>query len=252
MSFVVGGSASAEETREVAKETKVGEESSREDVSDRDQERAQQLFERGYGAYSTEKYGRALAMWRKAYEFVPAAVFLFNAAKAGEQLGNLEQALALAKRAGKQEKRPLPEKLAKKNETLIRDLKARLAFERKRREALRARKLDWRGWSGVAGLAGGTLAVGLATAVFGNQAGKINQNLGNAGSREAYQERRTRMESKQTVGRVLLYSGAGVAAVGGGLLVWDLVDVPRMPEDPTAAVRFGVNGRPGATIRLRF
>jgi hypothetical protein len=191
-------------------------------------------------------------MWRKAYEYVPEAVFLFNAAKAAEKLGNLEQALALAKRAGKEKQRPLPEKLASKNEKLVEDLEARVEFRRKRREVREARKLDWRGWSGMAGLVGGGAALSVGMAVFGQKAQGLNAKLQAAESRDVYERRRRRMEQQQQIGRILLYSGAGVAAAGGGLLIWDLVDVPAMPKRPETALRLGVAGRPGVTIGVSF
>lgn len=210
---------------------------------------AQRLFEKGYRAYSEKEYAKALSLWRKAYEYVPEATFLYNAASAASKLGNLDQALGLAKRAAKQKERPLAPQLEEKNKKLIKSLNERIERRKRQRELEKARGLDWRGWSGAGGVAAGGTLVGLALGLFGNKASQLNAGLQEASTRSVYDERRARMERKQATGQVLLYTGAGLAVAGAGLLAWDVLD---MPQDRELSFRFGTRGRLGATVQFQF
>ena len=71
-----------------------------------------------------------------------------------------------------------------------------------------------------------------------------------AGDAALYDSLKGEIEDRQQLGRVLLYSGAGLAAVGATLIVVDLIT----PGDSatSAAVLLLPNGTMGGAVRVRF
>lgn len=189
---------------------------------------AQKLFEKGASAYSEKRYADALMLFRKAYTYVPAAPFLYNAARAAEKLGNLDQALSLAKQAKEQEDQPLPERLRAQNDALIESLEQRI--EAAKREAERNRSMQW-SWVGYSGIGVSVVGLGLmgGAAYLGSEASADIEALEGVENPEAYGRQRDDILAKQATGEVLLYSGIGLAAVGGGLIAWDLLSPGESP-----------------------
>lgn len=220
---------------------------------------AQRLFERGYRAYSDKSYAEALGLWRKAYEYVPEAVFLYNSANAASKLGNLDEAIGLARRAARQEERPLSDELVRKNDALIAKLEDRIERREERRAMEEAKGLDWRGWSGVGAVGAGTALAAVALGHYGREASALNAELTDAPNRDVYKRRRDQMEKNQRVGRVFLFSGATLAAAGAGFLMWDLLDRPQdrklsfgIGAACMGASCIGAESRLGASVGIRF
>lgn len=189
---------------------------------------AQKLFEEGAKAYSEKKYADAVTLFRKAYTYVPAAAFLYNAAKAAERLGNLEQALSLAKQAMAQKEQTLPAAMAKKDKELIESLKARISAEKA--EAERRRTMQW-SWVGYSGIGVGVVGLGLTggAVYLGTQASSDIEALGEIQNPSVYAQKRDDVLTKQSTGQVLLYSGVGLMAAGAGMVAWDLLSPGESP-----------------------
>ena len=204
-----------------------------EGVEERSVRVAQKLFEKGSKAYSEKRFADALTLFRKAYTYVPAAPFLYNAARAAEKLGNLEQALSLAEQAKDQKEQPLPVQLATKNDELIESLEAEIVAAKQ--EAERQRTMQW-SWVGYSGLGVSVLGLGLigGAAYMGSEASVDIAALGDVEDRAVYAQRREDILARQSTGQVLMYSGIGLAAVGGGMVAWDLLSPGESPFQVSA------------------
>lgn len=212
-----------------------------------EKKKAEQKFKEGAKAYNTEKYEVARKLFLEAYETFPAAVFLYNAALANRQLGNDKQALKFARRARAEQRYPLPDKLAKKNNRMIHVLATRSAQREYEEELAEARKLDWRGWTGVGTATAGGIAMVVGLGVFGQKALEGNRELTEIREQNEYEVKRDEVEANRNTAQVLLFSGAGLMLAGGGLVVWDILDVPERP----ASVRVGP-ARDGMQVQIEW
>jgi tetratricopeptide (TPR) repeat protein len=222
-----------------------------EEVGKEERVKAQKLFQEGYKAYQKQDYTTAVSLWRQAYEYVPEAVFLFNAARAAEKLGNLSTAEKLAEQAKAKDNRTLSAEDAAKNEQLLQRVSEKQKYRESKEAWKREKKLDWRAVSGFAAVGvgvGGIISAGLV----GREAQRINNDLAEARTRPEYRNLTDTFQARQNLGRGLLYSGIGLAAAGASFVVWDLVDVPEKPDKPKFSV--GVNARNGlqGVFRLKF
>lgn len=207
-----------------------GVESEAADDVDDPKARAEEIFAEGAMLYNTEEYRAARKQFLDAYKAYPAAIFLYNAARSSEQLGELDTALKQAKRARAEQRYPLPEKWRKRNSRLIGSLQTRISQREYERELEQARGLDWRGWSGVGAAGVGASAIVLGLGVFGRQAREGNEELATIRDQAEYQVRRDEVEADKTTAQVFLFSGLGLVAAGGGLVAWDLLDLPEKPR----------------------
>lgn len=240
-----GGEAEKKEVREDVKVEKKGE------VGKEDRQKAQKLFKEGYEAYQRQEYSTAVSLWRKAYEYVPEAVFLFNAARAAEKLGNLETARKLAEQAKEHKERGLSAADTAKNEQLLQRVRAKKEYRKEKQEWSEAKKLDWRGVSGL--VAVGVGAGAMVTAGFvGRRAQEINNDLADARTRPEYRNLTDDFQAQQNLGRGLLYSGIGVAATGIGFAIWDLADVPEKPSKPEFSLGMSRGGGVQGVFRVSF
>lgn len=224
---------------------------------------AQQRFDEAVEAYQADDLTRALALFQQAYEHVANPVFLYNAARVAEKLGELELALKLAERADAQRDPPLPGPLAEKNTALLADLGTQMAqknvattkqrarqlaesvvvrqktLQRARRNALslpppagapgESDSSEW-GWAGISGVATGIGGLGLIAGAtyLGLQSSGAIRDLQALNDQDAYTRRRRDIQASQSTGQLMLYSGAGLTALGSGLLLWELLrDVER-------------------------
>jgi tetratricopeptide (TPR) repeat protein len=249
---------------------------------------AQTLFNDAVAAYKTQKYPEALALFREAYTHVPSAVFLYNAARVAEKMGDLDASLEFAKRAASQQERALPAPLAEKNSVLIKSLENQIAQTKKRAEEERvarqraekqiaekqrvekqlaekklaeqrraqeerarrqgASEWSWIGYSGVGfGIAGIGL-IGGATYLGAEASSEIDSMRG-IDDEAIYAQKRSDVESTQTTGQVLLYSGIGLVALGGGMVAWDLMN----PDESPVSVSVGAGpGDAGVSLSGEF
>lgn len=219
--------------------------------------RAQEYFDDGIAAYEEEDYARAFEAFQDAYEQVPAAVFLYNTARVAQLMGRLDEALKFAERAHQQTDRPLPPKLVERNDVLIASLKESLKAADEEAERKKAAEnppfskpvvmkyeprqpknatvkivplkkqasggLSALGYSGIAVAAVGVGLLGAATYLSIDSSSKLD-TLSELDTPEFYEQRLSEIEGQQALGRGLLYAGVAGAAIGGGLLAWDLID----------------------------
>ena len=188
---------------------------------------AQAGFEEGAKAYLAGRYEEAIVTWQKAYEIWPAAIILYNMSLAASKLGNPHQAHIYAQQAAQNTDVPLEAEYRVKNLANQRAWEAGfiardLAQEVRRRNPIEP-AMDI-GWAGYAGAGMATVGVGLliGSIVVGAEAADDNAALALVDERDVYDQQRSELEDVQSTGRLLLYSGAGLAAAGAGLLVWDL------------------------------
>lgn len=231
-----------------------------------DKKKAEVYNEKGVQAFFEKKYGQAIVYFQRAHELDPDPVLLYNISLAHSKMGNPADALEAAIEAKKYG--GLPEDTAHKNEFRIvayrRAIKARQTAEainppvtvkdEKKDEVPRDEGLSVLGWTGV-----GTAGVGVA-ALIG--AGVVNFIV--AGNLDEYDTARADgdygrasglhddIQSRQEMGRVMLYSGAGLAIVGGALFAYDYFGSPEAPADDEGASVFGTVDSDGASVQLRW
>lgn len=216
---------------------------------------AQAYFEAGAAAYFEGKYAEALVQFKKAQDTVPNALFLYNIALCNLKLSRYREALSAAieaRRTGTLEPRE-----AMQNEARI-DAIRTIQTAQARGEAMSAvattsdptdvvtteaappaETPNWGalGWVGVvattagAGLLSGTLVVELG---LQNKWDDYTA-AGAAGETAEYNRLKGEIEDGQRLGKILLLSGAGLAAVGLTLIVVELATGP----EETVTLRLG-------------
>jgi len=227
---------------------------------------AQEHFDAGVAAYQSEAYDVALEEFRQAYDQVPAAVFLYNAARMAEKLGRLDESLKLAELAHFQIERPLPPPLVEKTNELIERLNHALAEADKNKKKIVAKKYTpkpmkteltpnneepdaerAKGWSAMGYSGAGITVVGLgligAATYLGADASAQLDELASVTSSTDYNERRANIESQQSMGQGFLYSGIATVALGGALIAWDLLSPAERPaREPHASESVSIHG----------
>lgn len=231
-----------------------------------DSERAQQHFEDGAAFYTTGEYSKAIVEFLKGHAIAPNAMFLYNISLSYFKLDNISDALAAAEKARNEE--GMPAKVTVRNEARIaglygvlsaRDVAEDIAEpEPVAEEPAVARDpvepveegsaMGGLGWTGV-GLAavGGGLVVG-ALIVNSGVSADIDalEAEADGGSEARFDSLKSDIEAGQSTGKILLYSGAGLASAGLIMLIIDLADgsesssdVSVVPTDGGAQVGFG-------------
>ena len=222
---------------------------------------AQQIFDEATSAYSAGEFGRAAALYQKAYQVRPEALFLYNAARAAQRADNPGLALELLRRATTQTERALPAKLDASVRTIEAELLATIEGQRVQARTRRtvdrivqaraptpppgpaiepARPLGPIGWTGVGVGALGLVGLGVMS-VSTLQARQTLDRLEPPHASEAdYRDQLAQLERRQRRGQLLLYTGTGLVALGAGLWVWDrrraAADTPGpSDEEPSAA-----------------
>lgn len=215
---------------------------------------AQEAYERGAKLFEKGEYESAAKYFQRAVDAKPHPILYYNLSQTKVKLGEWEEAKRLAKKAREGEK--LDEKTTAVNDATlagIRVVSGARAFEpgsaAPPTDASGGEPTDEGpsggfsafGWSGVGGVVGGAgMIVGSAL---------IDQSL-NADFRNRREARengdlsRARnlgdtIQRKQTTGKILFFGGIGVAAVGTGLLVYDLVQTK--PFGRRSGLRLGVH-----------
>ncbi|WP_133622163.1 hypothetical protein [Bradymonas sediminis] len=230
---------------------------------------AQKHFDEGVAAYQREAYDVALEEFRQAYDQVPAAVFLYNAARMAEKLERLDESLKLAELAHFQIERPLPPPLVEKTNELIERLNHSLAkadAKRKKNIAMKytpkpmaqaptpaASAADTEraghasGWSALGYSGAGIAVVGIgligAATYLGADASAQLDELATVTSATDYNERRANIESQQSMGQGFLYSGIATVALGGAFIAWDLMSPTERPSrEPSTSGNVSISG----------
>ena len=248
----------------IADDEPLPEEEDREADPERIQE-AQEAFERGASHYYEDEYGRAIVEFRRAHELHPHPLFLHNIARSHQELGRVDRTLAAAERAAAMDE-PLSDEVDAANRGLIAGIES--LFDAKDVAEDVADRIDdeeideiadvesvsrWGGlgWSGV-GVAGAGVGTLVGAAVIDRQIEDEWDDYSAAAegaSREEFEEQQQRLASRQTVGRGMLYSGAGLLAVGGGLIVWELVSAPETDRELSIAPALTT---PGVDVSVRW
>lgn len=209
--------------------------------------RAGEHFQNGAENYAAGDYSKAIVDFLKAYNEVPNALFLYNISLSYGKLGNVEDALAAARKAGAGE--GMDDHTTNRNQARImayerwtsaarvaghiETARARAEAEKKKQQqqaqqhdtgSAKGSTFGGLGWIG-AGLmvAGGGLSVGSAIVANGlKQPIEDYKQAGESGDAQSYDTLKSEIRSDQSLGKVLLFAGTGTAAVGLVLLLVDL------------------------------
>lgn len=218
---------------------------------------AQEAFDRGMSHYTEEEYGDAVAEFRKGHQLMPNGMFLYNISLSYMRLENHEKALRYAERAIEMREH-LPPKADAKNAARMSGLHTRLvvlqlAAELKPVETeppagdgdlfadAEPDDSPEAGWPGTLTYVGaGTAALGgvliVGAGVMGSDVDERADQLAGVEDRSTYDTMRDEIESDRMLGRVLLFSGLGLVAAGGGLVAWDFYggqsESPRLSLQP--------------------
>jgi tetratricopeptide (TPR) repeat protein len=232
-------------------------------------EKAQEHFNAGAKLYFAGDYAGALVEFNNGHRLSPSAVFLYNIALAHYRLGNLDMAVNNAEKAA--EVGGMPEDMATKNEArLVVWHVTKTASNWSSGEAVAesgdageggsvsdgttTEPADGGGLSGLGWAGVGTAAAGAGLLVgWSLVSGGLSDHLADidaanaAGDEAAYNAASEAFDSDQGLAQILLYSGAGLTAVGLGLLVFDLTSGGESDQQqvqlrggthPTLVVRF--------------
>lgn len=208
-----------------------------------DQERAGEHFRRGSELYFEGKYAEAIGEFEKANALVPDALVLYNIVLANHKLGNTEAALAVARVAatmgglGSKEQTSNEARIAAFQRTLgARAMADEVASWASKVAAVEAAEVGTEteaepsigtNWLRIASI--GTLAAGgaslIGTIVVERVAAGTIARFEQAhadGDRDAFHTEEATLKSQQSLGRAFFYTGLGLVAIGGAMLVIDL------------------------------
>lgn len=219
-----------------------------------DRARSDEHFQTGARLYHEGDYSGAILELKAGYQLAPHPVFLVNIALAYAKLSNFREAAEYGRRAATEEgleADPHAQTSGRAEAWNTHTHAAALAdalievAENPDPVATDGRTLDSPtkpprigalGWTGA--VVGG---VGLASIAGGVVAGATLQDdreayeaAAAAGDREEYERTRDRIDSTQSIGRVLLFGGAGLFAVGATLFVLDLANGAEVAATPNS------------------
>ena len=219
--------------------------------------RAQELFDEAAADYMAKRWDLAAVKFRKAYSYLPEALFLYNQAKALQKLDNHEVARGALIRARDQKERSLPPEIAAKVPAFLAELDASLAeLEAQKKEGAvgvdvvattdspleKEEEFGVFGWIGVGGLAAGSglmIFGGLLAADISEESERLKTESGQ--TPEQFQSDRQAAQSDQDTARLVFYSGAGLALLGTGLVAWEIFSIKGEARgEPRAHLRLGV------------
>ena len=222
------------------------------------------LFEQGAAMYYNGNYGAAILKFKQAYQAEPNALFLYNMSLCYLKLGQYEEAIEAGELAKKPHGATAP--------LNTRDRTANDARIAALRRVLEARKVKppasavsvvvapdtpddverWGtlGWVGVgvAVLGAGVLGGALLTDREIDEALMELERAAANGDRAEFNRLSDDVDTLQTRGRILTFSGLGVASLGLGLIVFDLLteNEPRSQSVGVIPLREG-----GAVVNMR-
>jgi tetratricopeptide (TPR) repeat protein len=236
----------------------------------RDQKKAEAFYDKGVKAFFEKNFPQAITYFQRAHSLDPSPVVLYNISLAHSKMGNASDALQASLEAQKME--GLPEDTVLKNEYRIAGYRrvvtaigvaeainppqARDGSSDKDKPSPKVEEdsLGAVGWAGL-----GTAGLGVGALVG---AGVLNFII--AGNLDEYDTARadgdygrasglhSDIGDRQEMGRVLLYSGAGLLAVGSALFAYDYFGSPEAAGSADQASVFGAVDADGATVQLRW
>lgn len=208
-----------------------------------EKEQAKEHFQQGAEYYTGGEYPKAIVEFVKGNALAPNAMFLYNISLSYAKLGNIEDALTAAVKA--QGEKGMPDKVRDRNIGRIAAFRVALRAESAAPKIEHASKqiaqieepepdtkkvassggLGTLGWSGILlTTVGAGLGIG-AYVVAGSVQDDIDlyEAAAASGDREAYDRLRVDIESGQSTGTLLLYSGIGLGTAGIVMIVVDLM-----------------------------
>ncbi|MFP4597252.1 MAG: hypothetical protein ACLFVJ_03310 [Persicimonas sp.] len=236
-----------------------------ENTDQSDVKKAEAYYEKGVDAFFNKKYSLAVSYFQRANELDPDAVVVYNISRAHAKLGNPDDALEKALEA--QAMGGLPEDTAQKNRHRIVAYRRAVAAQDVC-EALNPpvdeldedspessdEGLGVVGWTGV-GVgsigAAGLLGAGMMTfIVSGNldeyDTARADGDYGRA--RGLHSD----IGDRQEIGRLMLYSGAGLLAAGGAMFAWDYFSGQESAESDAKTAVFSTVDTDGASVQFRL
>lgn len=228
-------------------------------ASDLRRESAIDSYQKGVAAFTGSIYKEAVYHFLQAYAHLPEATFLYNASKSqysmAKTIQEAEYAKELLDRAVAQKERPLKDATRLQADKLRAQIDSRLL--KFKGEAERAQwqetRTDWRTWTGAGSALAGSVLVGAALLYSEPNAreGLDRINDGDYASKRDYTKISEQVERDQLQGQVLLYTGAGLAALGAGLVTWDLLTIERTRRTMTPRVEVSL-GLSSAHLKVSF
>lgn len=236
-----------------------------------DGEKAKAYYDQGVSAFFNKNYSQAITYFQRANALDPDPVVLYNISLAHSKLGNAEDALVASLKAA--EMGGLPEDTALKNTARIRGyeriIRARSAADARSAQAAQHKELKSPGagapdsasdsavgalgWVGV-----GTAGAG-AAALFGSGVVSLllradiddYEHFRTSGEYERARAMQDKIDERQFYGKLMLYSGVGLVALGTTL--W-AVDYFGNAETQTTAMPAlgGALGPDGAHVQARW
>lgn len=190
------------------------------------------LFAQGFEAYQAKAYDQAIAAWKQASGIEDQAILSFNIAKAHDKAGRPKAALEALRYALASKVEPLEGAALEKAKAFEVELVAKLnAIEASR---YRDKRFGWMSWTGAGVLlVGGALTV-VGPSVYGGRARDGLEVLNPKGAERDYDEQRESIARNQSTGKWLVGVGAGLSAVGVGLLLFDALTVERVLKEQEA------------------
>jgi tetratricopeptide (TPR) repeat protein len=198
-------------------------------------ELAQETFNEGAKAYLAGDYSEAVVKFLTAFEYEENAMILYNLSLAYAGMENWERAIEAAERAATRD--DLPEKARPRNRARIvslerivqaTDTAAAIAERRKRASEVDVGLVDSEpqtetsalsglGWAGI-----GAATVGVGLLVWAAILDRDVQERIDAFEQNPTLAERDALSGDQTTGKIVLFSGVGLATIGAALLGFDL------------------------------
>lgn len=203
-------------------------------------QKVQGHFDSGATFYEQGQYEKAIEEFQAGYALFPDPIFLYNISLAHGKLGRVNESLAVAELA---ESMGLQEPDQSQNRARMvalrsvqsgQDVSDELGVvarktaseDKKRRTAEDNRQLfSTYGWIGVGTASAGLVALVSSLLIDLSMGGDIEayESAAARGDESEYGTLKDDIESSQTTAQILFFSGVALTAVGGGLIVWDLM-----------------------------
>ena len=205
--------------------------------------------------YAKDQFAEALVLCKESLGIQRNAATLLTIAKTYEKLGKCDLAKDFAGQSLAQETLPLDQSGRDKAGKLIAALPeseyCMVAEPEEPEPTIETRRFGMLSYVGAGALVLGLGSAGAGT-YFGDQAAQQIDDLPNADSQDAYDTARASIESNQSLGQTLLFSGAGLAVVGVALVVVDAVTVEEVEVAPVVVAPVVGPDRVGASLFMRF
>lgn len=216
---------------------------------------ADKLYTKGVEAVISKNYPRAIIHFQNGYNIDPDPKFLYNVSVCYGRLKDYQKGITFAQRViGADRSTP---KLLAKATSRMRSFQTILAAQGtavaiKDKPAV-IKPIDTKpkdgnfgtvGWIGVAGAGVGAALLGTAmfySAGLGDDIQQYEDDVRSDPNPTRDQKRFDELESRQGTGQMLLYSGAGLTALGVGLIVYELASGGEaQPNTTTTKARLNV------------